>query len=363
MKIKEVVTCLEDFAPPSLQEEYDNSGLLIGDRDQQCTGVIICLDVTEDVVEEAARNKCNLVVAHHPIIFRGLKRLTGSNYVERTVISAIKKDIAIYAIHTNLDNVIEGVNKKIAEKIGLKNLSVLQPKKSVLKKLVTFAPVEHAPAVRDALFKVGGNIGNYNECSFNIEGLGTFKAMEGADPYVGNIGERHEEKEIRIEMIFQAYQQNAIVQALKYAHPYEEVAYDIYSLDTILNQFGSGLVGELENPLTEKDLLLKLKSGFHLSSIRHTAFLDKTVTKIAVCGGAGSFLLNAAKVAGAQAFITSDIKYHEFFDADSEILVADIGHFESEQFTIDLLAGILKDKFPNFAVLKTEIVTNPVNYF
>ena len=363
MKIKEVIACLEDFAPLYLQEDYDNAGLLIGDRDEECTGIIVSLDVTGDVIDEACKKKCNLIVAHHPIIFRGLKKLTGSNYVERTVIAAVRKNVAVYAIHTNLDNVTDGVNKKIAEKIGLKNLSVLQPKKNILKKMVTFVPVQHADAVRNALFTVGGKLGRYNECSFNIEGTGTFKAEEGADPYVGEIGKRREEKEVRIEVIFQAYQQSEIVKSLKDTHPYEEVAYDIYPLDTTLSQFGSGLVGELDNPITEKELLSDIKNNFQLSSVRHTPFLDKQISKVAVCGGAGSFLIHSAKAAGAQAFITSDIKYHEFFDADSEILVADIGHFESEQFTIDLLADILKDKFHNFAVLKTEITTNPVNYF
>ncbi|MEP7251061.1 MAG: Nif3-like dinuclear metal center hexameric protein [Ginsengibacter sp.] len=363
MKIKEVIACLEDFATPHLQEDYDNAGLLIGGRDEECTGIIASLDVTENVIDEAVRKKCNLVVAHHPIIFRGLKRLTGANYVERTVIAAIRKNIAVYAIHTNLDNVIDGVNKKIAEKIGLKNLRVLQPKKNILKKMVAFAPLKHAEAVRDALFTAGGKLGTYSECSFNAEGTGTFKAEEGADPYVGEIGKRHEEKETRIEVIFQIHQQTEIVKALKEAHPYEEVAFDVYPLDTTLNQFGSGMIGELAAPITEKQLLSDLKNNFHLSSIRHTQFLDKQISKVAVCGGAGSFLIHSARAAGAQAFITSDIKYHEFFDADSEILVADIGHFESEQFTTDLLADILKDKFHNFAVLKTEIATNPVNYF
>ena len=363
MKIKEVIACLEDFAPLFLQENYDNAGLLIGSREEECTGIITSLDVTENVIEEAVQKKCNLIVAHHPIIFRGLKKLTGANYVERTVIAAIKKNIAIYAIHTNLDNITDGVNKMIAEKIGLKNLSVLQPKKDILKKMITFVPMQHADAVRNALFTVGGKVGRYSECSFNVEGTGTFKAEEGAEPYVGEIGKRHEEKEVRVEVIFQGYRQAVIVKALKEAHPYEEVAYDIYQLDTTLTQFGSGIVGELPDSITEKQLLSDLKNNFNLSYVRHTLFLDKQIFKVAVCGGAGSFLIHSAKAAGAQAFVTSDIKYHEFFDADSEILMADIGHFESEQFTIDLLADILKDKFHNFAVLKTEIVTNPVNYF
>ena len=364
MKISEVIKCLEGFAPLSLQEDYDNAGLLIGSADDECSGIITTLDVTEYVINEAIQKKCNLIVAHHPIIFKGLKKINGKNYVERSVIAAIKNNIAVYAIHTNLDNVANGVNQKIAQKLNLQNTKVLFPKEGMLKKLVTFCPQKNAEEVRNALFKAGaGMIGKYSECSFNLEGLGTFKAGEGAEPYVGKIGERHEENETRIEVIFPGYLQNQIVQSLKEAHPYEEVAYDIYALSNQHNDIGSGLVGDFPEPVSEEDLLSRLKTAFGLEVIRHTAFIHKKITKAAVCGGAGSFLLPAAKASGAGVYITSDVKYHEFFDADNTILLADIGHYESEQFTIDLLADILQQKFPNFAVLKTEIKTNPVNYY
>ena len=363
MKIFSILECLESFAPLTLQEDYDNAGLLIGNSQDECTGIITTLDVTEEVVEEAVKNKCNLIVSHHPIIFRGLKKLNGANYVERTVISAIKNNISVYAIHTNLDNVIEGVNKKIAEKLGLQNLQVLQPRKNILKKLVTFAPQKNTAEIRNALFTVGGKLGKYSECSFNVEGIGTFKAEKGADPYVGDIGKRHHEIETRIEVIFPGYLQKQIVKTLKAAHPYEEVAYDIYSLDNELNEFGSGLTGNLAQAISAEDLLSTIKTQFKLQTIRQSPLLNKKISKIAICGGAGSFLISSAKASGAHAFITSDVKYHEFFDSDSQILIADIGHFESEQFTIDLLADILKEKFCNFAVLKTEINTNPVNYY
>ena len=364
MNISEVIKCLEDFAPLSLQEDYDNAGLLIGCADDECKGIITTLDITEEVIAEALQKKCNLIVAHHPIIFEGLKKINGKNYVERSVIAAIKNNIAVYAIHTNLDNVVNGVNRKIAQKLNLRNTEVLSPKEDILKKLVTFAPQKNGEEVRNALFKAGaGMIGKYSECSFNAEGFGTFKAGEGADPFVGKIGERHKENEIRIEVIFPAYLQQQIVQRLKEAHPYEEVAYDIYALSNYRNDIGSGLIGDMQEPVSEENLLSMLKTGFELKVIRHSAFLHKKITKIAVCGGAGSFLIEAAKAAGAGAYITSDVKYHEFFDADHTILLADIGHFESEQFTIDLLAEILQQKFPNFAVLKTEINTNPVNYY
>lgn len=364
MKINDIINFLETAAPPELQEDYDNAGLLTGNAGDDCTGIITTLDVTEEIIAEAVRKKCNLVVAHHPIVFRGLKKLTGKNYVERTVIAAIKNNVAIYAIHTNLDNVLHGVNKKIAGKLKLQNLQVLLPKENMLKKLVTFCPEKNADEVRNALFSAGaGSIGNYSECSFNTAGSGSFKASEGAEPYVGEIGERHYEKEVRIEVIFSSYTEKKLIAQLKKSHPYEEVAYDIYPLNNIRNDVGSGLVGTLEEEITEAGLLALLKKEFGLSVIRHTALLDKKVIKIAVCGGAGSFLLTAAKAAGAGFYITSDIKYHEFFDADKKIVLADIGHYESEQFTMDLLADILRQKFPNFAVLKTETNTNPVQYF
>jgi dinuclear metal center YbgI/SA1388 family protein len=364
MKIKEIIQFLESIAPLSLQESYDNAGLIIGSVETECSGMITSLDVTEQVVQEAVKRNCNLIVAHHPVIFRGIKKLNGKNYVERTVISAIKNEIAIYAIHTNLDNIIEGVNKKIADKIGLQNCKTLLPKEGTLQKLVTFSPVKNVEEVRTALFKAGaGAIGKYNECSFNMEGSGTFKAGEASNPFVGETGKRHIENEVRIEVIFPSFLQNKIVKSLKESHPYEEVAYYIHALENVQENVGSGLVGELVKPVSEKELLQILKNGFNLSVIKHTHFLKKPVTKIAVCGGAGVFLLPNAIAAGAQIYITSDIKYHEFFEADNRIFLADIGHYESEQFTIELLTEFLHGKFSNFAVLKTEINTNPVNYF
>jgi dinuclear metal center YbgI/SA1388 family protein len=364
MKIKQVIHVLEKLAPLSLQESYDNAGLIVGTDERECTGIITSLDVTESVVEEAVKRKCNLIVAHHPVIFKGIKKLNGKNYVERTVISAIKNDVAIYAIHTNLDNIAEGVNKKIAEKLHLQNCKTLLQKEGTLRKLVTFSPVKSAEEVRNALFAAGaGAIGKYDECSFNVDGQGRFRAGGESHPYVGEIGERHLENETRIEIIFPAFLQNKIIASLKESHPYEEVAYYIQSLENVQENVGSGLVGELASEVSEKDLLESLKKGFNLSVIKHTAFLEKKVKKIAVCGGAGIFLLPAAIAAGAQVYVTSDIKYHDFFDADGRILLADIGHYESEQFTIDLLTDFLQQKFPNFAVLKTEMNTNPVKYF
>jgi dinuclear metal center YbgI/SA1388 family protein len=363
MIIDEIIQHLETFAPVYLQESYDNAGLIVGEGSSECNGVITTLDATEAVVDEAISKNCNLVVAHHPIIFRGLKKLNGKNYVERTILKAIKNDIAIYAIHTNLDNVKKGVNNKIAERIALQNLQMLQPKEQILKKLITFAPLDNAEDLQKALFAAGaGQLGKYSECSFNTEGTGTFKPEEGADPFVGEIGKRHEEKEMKIEVIFPGYLEQKIIRAMIEAHPYEEVAYDIISLGNYLSDVGSGLIGELENTVGENEFLQKIKTAFNLQAIRHTKLLGKQIKKVAVCGGAGSFLIPVALSNRADVYITSDIKYHEFFDAEDMLLI-DIGHYESEQFTIDLLYDILKEKYPNFAVRKTEVNTNPVNYF
>ncbi|MGE5108764.1 MAG: Nif3-like dinuclear metal center hexameric protein [Sphingobacteriales bacterium] len=364
MKIAEVITHLESIAPLSLQESYDNAGLLTGMHGWDCTGVLCTLDVTEEVVMEAVKGKCNLIVAHHPIIFGGLKKINGNNYVEKAIIAAIKNDMAIYAIHTNLDNVHNGVNKAIADKLGLINCTILSSKQNILKKLFTFVPVAQLEKVRNAIFDAGGgNIGNYSECSFSVEGSGTFKANVGAQPFVGEIGARHEENEAKIEVIFPAWLENRIISAMIKAHPYEEVAYDIVSLNNIYSEVGSGLVGELPEKLEESAFLQKIKQAFGLTVIRHTSLLRKPVTKVAVCGGAGSFLIPKALAAGAQFYITADVKYHEFFDANNHMVIADIGHFESEQFTIDLLVELLVQKFPTFAVLKSVTKTNPVQYF
>lgn len=360
----DIISYLESIAPSSYQEHYDNAGLITGDKDWDCKGVIVSLDATEEVVIEAVRKNCNLIVAHHPIIFSGLKKINGKNYVEKAVIKAIKNDIAIYAIHTNLDNVIDGVSGKMAGMLGLQNYRILSPKENTLKKLFTFAPIDKAASVRDAVFEAGGGqIGNYSECSFNVEGTGTFKAEKGADPYVGEVGKQHQEKEIKIEVIFPAYLEQKIIKAMKHVHPYEKVAYDVVNLSNNDEQVGSGIIGELDEPVDEKIFLDRIKNVFQVPVIRHSALLNKPFKRVALCGGAGSFLIPKALAAGADLYITADIKYHEFFDADGRIVIADIGHFESEYFTINLLHEVLEQEFRTFAVLKTEVVTNPVKYW
>lgn len=363
MKIQTIIDVIEMFAPPVYQEHYDNAGLLTGRPEWAVTNVLLTLDATEAVVREAVEKGCNLIIAHHPVIFGGLKKLTGSNYVERAVILAIKNDIAIYAAHTNLDNMLAGVNDMICEKLGLINRKILSPSVHTLKKLYTFAPHADAEKVRQALFDAGaGNIGNYSEASFNATGMGTFKGNENTHPYAGERGIRHQEPETKIEVIFPKHLESRILKTLFRSHPYEEVAYDIVSLDNANQEIGSGMTGELNKPVNEMEFLRRISRQMKAEGIRYTALSGKPVKKVAVCGGAGSFLLRDAIRAGAEMFITADFKYHEFFDADNQIVIVDIGHFESEQYTVDIFYKILTEKFPTFAPLKSESRTNPINY-
>jgi len=364
MKLSQLTAYLENLAPLAYQEDYDNSGLIVGDPNREVYSALISLDCTEAVVQEAVETVCQVVVSHHPIVFRGLKKFNGKTYVERVVEMAIRNNIAIYAIHTNLDNVTGGVNTRICETLGLKNLRILAPKAGLLKKLVTFVPLEHAERVRSDLFNAGaGYIGNYSDVSFNAEGTGTFKANENAHPFVGATGELHREKEMRIEIVYPGLIERNLIAALIAAHPYEEVAYDLCPLTNQHEQVGAGIVGEFDETLPERAFLAHVKEKMQARVIRHTDFTNKPIKRVAVCGGAGSSLLKQAIAAGADAFITADFKYHEFFDAEGKVLIADIGHFESEQFTQQLLFEIISKKFSNFAVRLTKTNTNPVKYY
>lgn len=363
MKVNDIINIIEGFAPLAYQESYDNSGLIVGSNNDEVTGVLICLDCVETILDEAIETGCNMVIAHHPIVFNGLKKFNGKSYIERTVIKAIRNNIIIYAAHTNLDNVKNGVSFKIAEKIGVKNSAILQPKKSMLSKIVTYCPSNDAEKVRQSMFDAGaGNIGNYNECSYNLEGLGTFRGGENTTPSVGKVGELHQEKETRIETIVPSYLVNKVIVGLKESHPYEEVAYDVFELQNKHENVGSGVVGELEVEEDELDFLNRIKVDLKTDCIRYTELLNKKIKRVAICGGSGSFLLSDAIAAKADIFITGDYKYHQFFDAENNIIIADVGHYESEQYTSELIYDILNEKFPNFAVRLTEKNTNPVNY-
>jgi dinuclear metal center YbgI/SA1388 family protein len=362
MKLKEILSALHQWAPPALQEGYDNSGLLVGSPEQEVTQLLVSLDCTEAVVQEAIARGCQAVVSHHPIVFGGMKRFTGANYVERTVMQAIKHDIALVALHTNLDNVPSGVNHKLAEVIGIKNPRILSPRKNDLCKIVTFVPKEHAPAVREAMFAAGaGTVGAYDHCSFNSEGYGTFRASHGSNPFVGGLNQDHFEEEEKIETICPQYLKERVVAALIAVHPYEEVAYDIIPLLNTWSNVGAGMIGEVPEQAT-LEFLQQLKEKLNIPVLRHTKLLKERVSKVAICGGSGFFLLPNAISAGADIFITSDVKYHQFFDAEEKIVLVDAGHYETEQFTSLLIRDFLVEKFPKFAVLLSEVKTNPVNY-
>lgn len=364
MLIREIIQCIEDLAPPVLQEAYDNVGLLIGNEQKKATAAIVCLDVTEKVIDEALEKKANLIISHHPLIFSGLKKITGTGMVDRCVAKAIKHDIVIYAAHTNIDNVQEGVNGMIAKKLGLQNTQILVPAENHLIKLVTFAPLNNASKIRQALFEAGaGNIGNYDSCSFSTSGKGTFRGNDLSNPYVGKKGEMHTEEEERIEVIAPRYNKSRIIKALLSAHPYEEPAFDIFPLENAFASVGAGIIGWTNEKLSEEQWLKKIKDTFSLKILRHSELTGNTVSKIAVCGGAGSKFLKNTIAQGAQLFISSEFSYHSFFDADNKIVIVDIGHFESEQFTIELFYELILKKIPNFAVHLTKVNTNPVNYF
>ncbi len=363
MIVKDLIQPLEMLAPLPLQEAYDNSGLLIGKLNDEVRKVLVTLDVTEAVLHEAIEKSCDLIVAHHPLIFKGLKSITGNSATERIVEIAIKRDIAIYAIHTNLDNVDEGVNSILCDKLGLKNKRILAPRKGLLRKLVTFCPTDDAEKVRTALFEAGaGQIGNYDNCSFNAAGTGSFRGSEDTNPYVGEKGKLHYENEIRIETIYPVFKEKKVLEALFKSHPYEEVAYDIYHLENEYLRTGSGMIGELDRETDEQDFLLSVKNLTGTGCIRHSALLGNKIKTIAVCGGSGSFLIQDAIHAGAEIFITADVKYHDFFQAENKIVIADVGHFETEQFAKELIYHVLNENFPNFATLISEINTNSVNY-
>ncbi|MBW6479440.1 MAG: Nif3-like dinuclear metal center hexameric protein [Bacteroidales bacterium] len=364
MKLKQILSAFDEHAPFSLQEDYDNSGIQFGDPEGEVTRGLVCIDITEEIIREAIEKKCDLIISHHPLIFRGIKKITGRHYTERVLIEAIRNHINMISVHTNLDSVITGVNMKFAQKIGLKDLKVLQARKGLLKKLITFCPTDHAEKVRAAIFQAGaGVIGEYDCCSFNLDGKGSFRAGDAADPFVGEKGQIHYEPEVRIETILPEWLESRVVSAMIDAHPYEEVAFDVYPLDNSFNKVGPGMIGNLTKPVSEKDFLNMIKEELGAPFLRHSEFTGKEIMKVAVCGGSGSFLRDHAIAAGADAFVTADIKYHDFFDVKNKMLMVDAGHYESEQFTKEILYEIVSKKITNFALLISDQSTNPVRYF
>ena len=363
MKVKDFTNYLEQLAPLTYQEEYDNSGLIIGDFNMEVNGVLITLDCNDKVLDEAINKKCNLLITHHPIIFKGLKKINNDSLTDKLVIKAIKNNIAIYSIHTNLDNVVNGVNSEIAKRLKLKNCRVLSTKNEYLRQLVFYCPKENTTDLIEKLCSVGaGAIGNYNNCSFKSSGIGTFKPLENSNPYKGVKGKLYSSEEDRVELVFLKDKQNKIIQTLKENHPYEEIAYQIFILDNKIQSIGSGLVGELDEPVDSILFLKQLKKIMNLELVKHSHVTGAAIKKIALCGGSGSFLIDEAIYSNADIFITSDIKYHQFFDIDNKIILADIGHYESEQFTKNLVYDYLTKKFTKFAILLSKVNTNPINY-
>ena len=363
MKIKDIITVLEEMAPLAYAEDFDNVGLLLGNQDDEATGVLVCHDALENVIEEAIAKNCNLVVCFHPILFTGIKKITGKNYVERSVVKAIKNDIAIYAVHTALDNHKNGVNKIFCDTLGLINTKILVPKPNFIQKLVTYTIPENVEQVRNALFDAGaGKIGNYDDCSFTSQGIGTYMGNENSNPEIGERFEFVEAQEIKIEVTFEKHLQNKILKALFKNHVYEEVAYEIYDLQNTHQNIGLGMVGELEKPLSEIEFLQLVKTKMQCGGIRHSSLLGKSIKKVAVLGGSGSFAIKNAIQAGADVFLTADLKYHNFYESENQIVLADIGHFESERYTKNYIVDYLKEKITNFAFVLSEENTNPVKY-
>jgi dinuclear metal center YbgI/SA1388 family protein len=363
MKIKEILAVLDNMAPLAYAESFDNVGLLVGNQNEECSGVLVCHDALEAVIEEAIAKKCNLVVCFHPILFSGLKKITGKDYVERSIIKAIKNDVAIYAVHTALDNHQYGVNKIFCDALGLINTKILIPKTNFIQKLVTFAPLENADEVRNAMFKAGaGKIGNYENCSFNSTGTGTYRGNDNSNPVIGEKFELVQANEMKIEVTFEKHFQNKILKALFESHIYEEVAYEIYELQNLHQNIGLGMMGQLHEEMDENEFLQMVKEKMQADGIRHSAFLDKKIKKVAVLGGSGSEAIGKAIQSGADAFLTADLKYHQFYQAENQILLADIGHFESERFTKNYIVDYLTKKMPNFAIILSEENTNPVKY-
>lgn len=363
MKIKEILSVLEEMAPLAYAEDFDNVGLLVGDGNADATGVLVCHDALETVIDEAIEKQCNLVVCFHPILFSGLKKITGKNYVERSILKAIKNDISIYAVHTALDNHQAGVNKIFCDALGLINTKVLVPKQNFIQKLVTYTIPENVEQLRNALFDAGaGKIGNYDDCSFNSKGIGTYMGNENSNPEIGERFEFVEAEEIKIEVTFEKYFQPKILKALFSNHVYEEVAYEIYNLENVHQNIGLGMIGELTEEMSELDFLKMVKEKMNCGGIRHTDFLEKKIKKVAVLGGSGSYAIKNAIAAAADVYLTADLKYHNFYEAENKILLADIGHFESERYTKNYIVDYLTKKIPNFAIVLSQINTNPVKY-
>ena len=363
MLLRDLISVIEEAVPLQFQESYDNAGLQVGDYSKEINSALLTLDVTEDVVEEAKAKGCGVIISHHPVIFRPLKRLSGRTASERIVTKAIKYGIAIYSAHTNLDVMNFGVSAKMAEKMELTNCKVLVPLKGQLRKLVTYIPQSYFDQVSSAVFEAGaGSIGKYDSTGFSSDGIGSFRGNVDSNPFVGEPMKLHHEKEKRFETVFYKYQEKAVLKALLTTHPYEEVAYDIYPIENENINIGFGCVGDLKQPMSTVEFLKFLENVFDAKGIRFSKPQKNTVSRVAMCGGSGSEFLSNAIASSADAYVTADVKYHTFFDAENKILLADIGHYESEKVAIDILYDLIIKKIPNFALHFSGVYSNPINY-
>ncbi|MCH5319750.1 MAG: Nif3-like dinuclear metal center hexameric protein [Paramuribaculum sp.] len=362
--IRDIISLIEDFAPSALQESYDNCGLQVGDATLECTGALLCVDARPEIVEEAKRKGLNLIICHHPLFFKGLKRIIGNTQVEKTAWAAIKHDIAIYASHTSLDNARGGVSFSMAEALGLNNIRFLSPQDDKILKLSVWIPRAHALDLRDQLFMAGcGQLGNYDNCSFSVEGTGTFRPLEGSCPADGTINALHSGEEVRLELLLPRWIKSKVEETILLNHPYEEPAYEFSSVTIGTKSSGLGAVGELSSPITAVSLIERIKSTFNSPVVRCNRFdIHTPVRKVALCGGSGSSFIENAIREKAQVYITSDTGYHAFVDYADKILIADIGHFESENCAKNIFYGIIKEKFPNFAVEYSKTESNPIIY-
>ena len=363
MIIEELTTFIEDKFPLSQQESYDNCGLIVGDPKKTVKKVLLALDCTEQVIKEAKLKKADVIITHHPLMFSSINKLTANDYEGSLIIKLIKSDIALYAVHTNLDNSINGINKYLALKLGLKNLQILVGKEKTFKKIITFVPKAYSQKVITALSAAkAGNIGLYSHCAFVTEGSGCFKPEKGAKPFLGELSKINQVEEVKLEMVFASENQKMIENSLKKAHPYEQPAFDIIELANPNPDIGAGIYGDLPAQINTAEFLKLVKTKLNLSYIRQSNSAKKFISKVAICSGAGFFVFEQAKRLNVDALVTSEIKHHEFLAAENNILLCDIDHHEGEIAAVNILDQILQ-KLENIDTLISKHNLSPAQIF
>lgn len=364
LPLKTLLAGLEQWVPFVWQENYDNAGLILGDPNQQIRKALVCFDVTPEVVDEAVRNEADLILSHHPAIFKGIKRINPASRLGYMLKQSLCHDIAWCALHTNLDNTLSGVNSWLCEHLGLQEVRPLVPLQGIYGKLQVYVPEAYAEKLRQALAEAGCGAGTkYDTCSYTSRGEGRFRAGSQAHPFTGRIGELHCEAECKIECLYPLHKTRQVLDVLRTNHPYEEPAFDLLPLQNEAVEQGAGAIGILPETMQERELLDKLKELTGVHCIRHSGFQGRRIKKIALCGGSGgSFIANACGQK-ADVYITGDLKYHDFTDTEPGTWLVDIGHFESEKFAMELIFRFIRKNFPNFAVSISEQAKNPVSFY